>query len=343
VLALSVATPAPLTDARRAVFYDRLLEEVRGVAGVASAGVSSELFVGGVGEQTVVAEGSGSGPVRLALRRDEIAGDFFATVDTPMLRGRTFTAADGPAAPRVAIVNEAMASRVWGSVDPIGRRFTLDRPAAGAVWFTVVGVTGDMRRQGLETAPPPQMFEPLAQNPSRRAILFVRSIGDDPRPLAGPLRDAVRRTEPQALVYGVTTVADRMRAMLAQRRLQTQLIALFSAAALLLAGLGLYGLIQYSVAMRSQEIGVRMALGATAADIFRMIFREGFALSLAGLGVGLLGALWLTRAWSSLLFGVSATDRFTFAGVSVLLLAAAAAACWLPARRAMRLPAGFRL
>ena len=229
-----------------------------------------------------------------------------------------------------------MARRVWPGRDPVGKRFKLGSGDSDRPWFTVVGVVGDMRRQGLENEPIPQMFEPLAQNPSRLATLLVRTSSDDPLKMAGDVQAAVRRVEKHAPLYGVTTLENRLGAFLTQRRFQTSLLIGFSVVALLMAAIGIYGLIQYSVATRTQEIGIRMAVGAQAGEIFRMIIGEGLKLSLTGLVLGLVGALWLGRAGSSLLFGVTATDPLTFMIVSLLLTAVAAAACYFPARRAMK-------
>ena len=229
-----------------------------------------------------------------------------------MLRGRFFSAADGPDSPRVAIINDAMARRLWPGRDPVGKRFKLGPRDSDSPWFTVVGVVGDMRRQGLENEPIPQMFEPLAQNPPRRATLLVRTSTDDPLKMAGAVQAAVRRVEKHAPVYGVTTLENRLGAFLTQRRFQTSLLIGFSVVALLMAAIGIYGLIQYSIATRTHEIGIRMAVGAQAGEIFRMIIGEGLKLSLTGLVLGLVGALWLGQAGSSLLFGVTATDPLTF-------------------------------
>ena len=220
--------------------------------------------------------------------------------------------------------------------DPVGKRFKLGPGDSDSPWFTVVGVVGDMRRQGLENEPIPQMFEPMAQNPPRRATLLIRTSMDDPLKMAGSVQAAVRRVEKHAPVYGVTTLENRLGAFLTQRRFQTSLLIGFSVVALLMAAVGIYGLIQYSIATRTHEIGIRMAVGAQAGEIFRMIIREGLTLSLTGLVLGLVGALWLGRAGSSLLFGVTATDPATFITVSLLLTAVAAAACYFPARRAMK-------
>ena len=194
-----------------------------------------------------------------------------------------------------------------------------------------------MRRQGPETEPVPQIFEALVQNPPRRAILFVRASLSDPLQLAAPLRAAVGRADSRAVVYGVGTVDARLGAMLAERRLQTSLLTGFSVVALLLSTIGIYGLIQYSVATRTHEIGLRMALGARAGDIFRMVMREGLVLSLAGSG---------PRAHRGLVAGTSrlepalrrgrTADPMTFIAVSLLVMVVACAACYVPARRAMR-------
>ena len=201
-----------------------------------------------------------------------------------------------------------------------------------------------MRRQGLEIAPVPQMFEPVAQAPSRGTILFARpSTGGpgapvvDPLALAGALRAAVRSVDAKAVVYGVSLVSERLGAELDERRVQAALLLACAVVTLLLATLGLYALIQHSVVARTHEIGVRMALGARPADIGRMVAGEGLLLAMAGLAVGLIGAWWLARAASSLLFGVGAADPPTLIAVSALAITVAAAASYLPARRATRI------
>jgi len=337
VLSVALAPPAFLATAQRVGFYNRVLEQIGSLPGVESAGITSELFIGGNPERVVTVEGDAR-PVseRLRFRSDELSDGLFKALGTPLLRGRFFSAADGPDSPRVAIINDAMARRLWPGRDPVGKRFKLGLGDSDRLWSTVVGVVGDMRRQGLENAPVPQMFEPLAQNPPRRAILLVRTSMDDPLKMAGAVQAAVRRVEKHAPVYGVATLENRLGAFLAQRRFQTSLLIGFSVVALLMAAIGIYGLIQYSVATRTHEIGIRMAVGAQAGEIFRMIIGEGLKLSLAGLVLGLVGALWLGQAGSSLLFGVTATDPLTFITVSLLLTAAATAACYFPARRAMK-------
>ncbi|HYI97536.1 MAG TPA: ABC transporter permease [Bryobacteraceae bacterium] len=341
VLSVSVAPPASVAPAQRTNLYREVLEQIRLLPGVESASVTSELFIGGNPERAVGTEDGSLAPgERIRLRSDEVSEEFFKTLGTPLLKGRFFSASDGrPGSPKVAIINDAMARRLWGERDPLGKRFTfgLNAGADGAaVWFTVVGVVGDMRRQGLEIAPIAQMFEPIAQNPPRRAILIVRTSLDDPLKIVRQIQAAVGRVEKYAAVYGVNTLDNQLGGFLTQRRFQTSLLVGFSIAALLMAAIGIYGLIQYSIATRTHEIGIRMAVGAQAGEIFRMILGEGLKLCFTGLVFGLLGALWLSRASSSFLFGVAAADPVTLLAVSALLTAVALSACYFPARRAMK-------
>ena len=337
VLSVSLAPPASTATAQRAGFYNRVLEQVASLPGVESAGVTSELFIGGGSERVITAEGDARPfSERLRYRSDELSEGLFKAVGAPLLRGRFFSDADGPDSPPVAIINEAMARQLWPGRDPVGKRFKRGPEQTASAWFTVVGVVGDMRRQGLEKNPIPQMFEPLAQNPPGRAILLVRTSMDDPLKMAGAVQAAVRRVEKYAVVYAVTTLENQLGAFLTERQFQSSLLIGFSVVALLMAAIGIYGLIQYSIATRTHEIGIRMAVGAQAGEIFRMIILEGLKLSLTGLVLGLVGALWLGQAGSSLLFGVTATDPLTFITVSLLLTAVATAACYFPARRAMK-------
>lgn len=338
ILAMELSSPTAFAAAQRADLYGRVLEEIHAVAGVERAGIIGDLFISNSGEQLLTLEGdAGTVSDRLRFRRDEVSPDFFRALGTPLLRGRFFSTGDGPDAPRVAIINEAMARRSWPRRDPVGRRFKIGPRDSDRPWYTVVGVVADMRRQELEREPVAQIFEPLAQNPPRSVDIFIRTSTDDPLTMTGALQAAVRRVEKQAPIYGLTLLEDRLANSLSQRRFQTLLLTGFSIVALLMAAIGIYGLIQYSIATRTQEIGLRIAIGAQAGDIFRMIIGEGLALSLIGVALGLGGAWWLGRTVSSLLFGVTATDPLTFMTVSLLLTAVATAACYFPARRAMTL------
>ena len=336
VLVAGLATSAYMPPAQRANFYARVVEQVGAIPGVDAAGIASEVFTNSGGDAIVTAEG-GRASERMRLRRDEASEGFFSTLGAPLLRGRFFSAEDGANAPRVAIVNDAMARRLWPDGEAVGRRFKLGPVESGAPWFTVAGIVGDMRRQGLEAEPIPQMFVPLAQDPSRLVAVVVRTTLEDPLKLLDSLRAAASAVDPSVPVYGASTLESRVDQFLAERRFETQLLIGFSGAALLIAAVGIYGLIQYSVVSRTREIGIRMAVGAPAGRIFGMVIREGLRLSAAGIAIGLAGALAMGRAISSLLYGVGASDPATFAAVSITLLAVAAAACYFPARRAMKI------
>ena len=338
VLVMEVSPPPTLSVATQRVdLYYRVLEQVQAVPGVESAGIIDDLFHENPREQVVTVErDDGTVSERLRFTRDEISADFFRAVGTPLLRGRFFSIGDRRDAPLVALVNDAMARRSWRGGDPVGRRVKLGPAEADGPWFTVVGVVGDMRRQGLEREALPQMFVPLAQSgPPRDVSLFIRTSSDDPLAIAGAVRAAAHRVEQNAPIFGIAPLEQQLGTYLAQRRFQTSVLTGFSVVALLMAAVGIYGLIQYSVATRTQEIGLRMAVGAQAGDIFRMMIGEGLMLSLIGVVVGLVGALWLGRAGSSLLLGVTASDPSTFATVSLLLTGVAVTACYFPARRAM--------
>jgi putative ABC transport system permease protein len=336
VLIMELSTPPAFTVPQRSDLYDRVLEQMQAVPGVENAGIIGDLFIDNSREQLVTIERSdGTVSERLRLRGDEVSADFFKAAGTPLLNGRFFAIADGGDAPPVAIVNESMARRAWPGGDPVGRRFKLGPPQSERPWLTVVGVVTDMRRQGPEREAIPQMFVSLAQNAPGSVDILIRTSSDDPLAMAGALRAAVRRVERNVPIYGVSPLEQRFGTYMTQRRFQTFLLASFSVVALLLTAVGIYGVVQYSVATRTQEIGLRQAIGAPTAAIFRMVLGEGLMLSVIGLVLGLLGALALGRVASSLLFGVTASDPVTFMAVALVLVAVALAASYVPARRAM--------
>jgi putative ABC transport system permease protein len=337
-LQAATAREAISVSAQRIDLYQRVLEHIQAVPGVESAGIIDDLFTGNPREHVLTVEREdGTSSERLRLTSDEVSGDLFRTLGTPLLRGRFFSTGDRPEAPRVAIINDTMARRSWKGHDPVGARFKLGARDSEGPWYTVVGVVGDMRRQGVEREALPQIFVSLAQShPPGNVAVAIRTSSEDPLAMAGALRAAVRRVDKNAPIFGVAPLKQSLGLYLAQRRFETLLLTGFSLVALLMASVGIYGLIQYSIATRTQEIGLRMAVGAQERDIFRMILGEGLVLSLRGLALGLVGAWWLGRAGASLLFGVAASDPPTFATVSLLLTAVAMAACYFPARRATR-------
>jgi predicted permease len=340
VLVMEISAPPTFgMPAQRTGLYHRILEAIHTVPGVRNAGIIGDLFITNSREQVVTVErDDATVSERLQFVGGEVSADFFKAIGTPLLRGRFFSTVDGPEAPPVAIINDAMARRSWPGQNPVGRRLKLGSRDSDAAWHTVVGVVADMRRQGPEREPFPQMFVSLAQTvPPRNVDFFVRTSSDDPLAMAGALRAAVRSVEKNAPIYGVAPLEQQFGTYLAQRRFQTSLLGCFSIVALLMAAVGIYGLIQYSIATRTREIGIRVAVGAQTGEILRMILVEGLKLSLTGLMLGLLGALWLGQVGSSLLFGVTPTDPMTFIAVSLLLIAVAVAACCFPARRAMKI------
>jgi predicted permease len=334
VLVIQLTSPPGLNDAaQRTGLYHRVLDEIQGLPGVERAGLIDDFFIENNRERRLTVEAAeGTVTERLPAAAADASEEFFTAIGTPLIRGRFFSRQDGPEAPPVAIINEAMARRFWPASDPVGRRLKFDSPSP---WLTVVGVVADLRRQGPERDPVPQVFRPISQSPTRSVNVFIRSSSDELEALTGSVRAAIRRVERHAPIYSVTPFEQQLLTYFAQRRFQTSLLTGFSIVALLMTAVGIYGLIQYSVATRTQEIGLRMAVGASAGDIFRMVIGEGLTLSATGVAVGLVGAWWLGRAGASLLFGVSASDPLTLASVSLLLTAVAAAACYVPARRAM--------
>ena len=262
VLVMAVSPPPTFSvPAQRTDLYYRVLEQIQAVPGVESAGIIDDLFSENPRERVLTVErDDGTVSERLRFTSDEISADFFTTLGTPLLRGRFFSIGDGPDAPPVAIINETMARRSWQGHDPVGRRIKLGPRDSDGPWYTVVGVVGDMRRQGLEREALPQMFVSLAQNrPPSNVTLFIRTSSDDPLAIAGALRAAARRADQNAPIFGVAPLEQQLGTYLTQRRFQTALLAGFSVVALLMAAVGIYGLIQ--VLHRDAHPGNRLAHG----------------------------------------------------------------------------------
>jgi len=314
------------TAAQQVQYFRDAMERVQTVPGVVSAGAISG-FLGSDPEDAVQIEGRV--PQQPGPSDDLIAGAFFETAGISLLKGRFFTDQDREGSPAVAIINETMARNYWPGEDAIGKRF---RFPAGQ-WTTVVGITADMHRQGLEKQIVPQVFRPDAQQPEDMLDVIVRTAGD-PRGIAGVVQSEIQTLDKSVAKFQVATVEQQLGQETAERRFQTSLIGLFSLAALVLSAIGIYGLMHYFVAQRTNEIGVRMALGARYSNVLGLVLRQGLLLAGIGVMVGVFGALALTRLLSSLLFAVTPTDPVTFAAAPVLLLAVAALACWIPARRA---------
>jgi predicted permease len=259
--------------------------------------------------------------------------DYFAAMGIPLVRGRLVTDQDDQTAPAVALVNETLARGVWFGQDPIGKRLKFGGVGSTAPWLTVVGVVRDVKIEGLERENRPQIYRPLMQTSNLALTLVVRGAADPAR-LGEAIRREVLATDARIPVYGIRTMEQAVDKAVAERRFAMRLLGLFAGVALLLSALGIYGVMAYAVTQRTQEIGIRVALGARRVDVHRLIIGQGLAMSIAGIIAGLAIAVPLTRAMSSLLFGVTATDPATFATVAMLLAAVAVFACYLPARRA---------
>ncbi len=316
------------TDPQRVLkMIEPLWERVRAMPGVVTTGTAWTFPLNSTwrNDGTFLVEGRGNdGP---PLPRGEFLGaspDYFDAIGVPLLRGRAFDGHDRGEADGVALVSKGLARRNWSDADPIGRRISLDR---GKTWRTVVGVVGDVRQTK------DSVYLPFLQFPGFSFTLFVRTL-NDPRTMAEKVRAEVRSLDPEAAVSNVRTLEEIRHDALSSPRLTTVLLGLFAALALAISAAGLAGVIAYAVSQRTQEIGIRMALGAEPGRVLAMLLGQGMGSVAIGLGLGLLGALGLSRLISGLLFGVEPTDPLCFAGSAAVLLVVALAACFLPARRA---------
>ncbi len=261
---------------------------------------------------------------------------YFSTAGIPVLAGRGFDSGDHATAPKVALVSRAFADRHFASEDPIGRRMRIGSVQnPDSPWWTIVGVVGGVRDNQLDRAPDPEMYVPFAQRPSRQMTVVIRAKGD-PVPLLAVLRETVTAADPRQPVSNLTTMNDLVAQSLAPTRFVAFLLMAFAGLALMLAAVGVYGVMAYATAQRTREIGIRMALGARGADVLGLMIRRGLTLVGVGLGLGLVASLGLGRGLGSLLYGVSPSDPATLAAVSALLAGVALAACYLPARRAAK-------
>jgi len=250
-----------------------------------------------------------------------------------VLRGREFTERDTVGTPGVVIINETLAKRFWPNEDPVGKRLTLARRNET---LEIVGVVGDVKRYSLEQGPKPELYWPNLQKP-RWASFFAFRTSGDPAAIVTAIRQRVQRLDPDVQVVNVSTLDRYIATALKQPRFNLLLLGAFALTALLLATIGLNGVVSYSVAQRTHEIGIRMALGAQRNAILKLIIRQGMWLVLTGVVLGIVVSLCLTRLLRGLLLGVSATDPATFAAIALLLIVIAMLACYLPARRATRL------
>jgi putative ABC transport system permease protein len=324
-------------------YYDRLLERSRALPGVTSAGAASFLPVSGRGSQihfNIQGRPPKSPRDFLIVGYRPVSPRFLETMGIPLLRGRFLTEADNESGPAVAVINEAAARQFFPGRNPIGQHLQLGQtPEAEVAWHEIVGVVGNVK-QTLATEPASELYYPLRQTDTFLPVYFVSLVlrtANDPHSLAGALRNAVHEIDPNQPLVKIRTMEENIGASINEPRFRTTLLGIFAGCALLLSVVGLYGVMTYSVTRRASEIGIRMALGAQRRDILRMVLAEGLRLALAGIAIGGVGALVLTRLLANFLFGTAATDPLTYTVVPLLLIAVALLACYIPARRAMRL------
>jgi putative ABC transport system permease protein len=324
-------------------FYDQLLERLGQLPGVQSVGAVHLLpLAGGMSCDDFVIDGRAVAPEnRPCAESRPSAPGYFQTLRIPLLQGRAFTRSDDMKAPQVAVINQTMAQRFWPGESPLGKRITVHE-----VSREIVGVAGDVHHFGLAEAPSPEVYTPQAQEPwdfmAARMYVVLRTSGS-PEALADDVQREVAALNKDVPVADLRTMQELVKGSVAQQRFRTLLIAAFALTALLLSGIGLYSVIAYATSQRTHELGIRAAIGARPADIFGLVMRQGLALTLAGIAIGIVGAIAAGRLVASLLYQVSAYDPITFAGVAVLFVAIASLAAFVPARRAARVDPALAL
>jgi putative ABC transport system permease protein len=343
VLTLNISLPDSRYQSARPMieFEEQALDRLRVVSGVKSAaGVFGlPLGNGAIGGDFTV---EGEPPPALASKpfiatKAVVAGDYFRAIGVPLLRGRYFDAHDSEAAPHVVIVSQSLARHYWPLDEALGKH--LKPGFSNDAWCTVVGVVGDTKQYSLGEPSSPAMYLPYAQAPATflmQDIAFILRAGADPLALASAARRAVQAVDPDLPVFDIATMDQLVYQSASAPRFNTALLGIFAALALVLAAVGIYGVMSYAVAQRTHEIGIRVALGAEASDILRQVVRQGMLPAVIGIATGIAGAWGVTRFLSSLLFGVRPTDPMTFMVIPVLLAAVGVLACLLPARRATK-------
>lgn len=326
---------------QRAEFYRQIEARFNALPDVASLGVVTRLPLFSPANNNITTAISVEGkPVAEGQRLESdfrrASTGYFQTMGIPLVKGRLLNDQDAaPNQPLTAVINEAMAKRFWPGKDPIGKRLRSGPNSDDNPWITVVGVVGNVRHLGLDIEPRPELYRHSLTNPPNSPIFVIRTK-TDPSNLFATVRGVVKQIDGEIALSGLTTMKEQVALSVATRRFALTLFGLFAGIALLLAAVGLYAVMSYSVAQRTHEIGIRAALGAQTGDLLRLIVRQGMTLVVIGIVAGLVAAFALTRLMQSLLFEVRATDPATFALVVVALAAVAALACWLPARRATK-------
>ncbi len=321
-------------QAQRVAFIDRLIERVRNLPGVTAVGATSMLpFIGTNSSSVFGIEGRDVSPGGASPHADirRVTHGFFEAIGIPLRRGRLFAETDIATTPFVALLGEKLAEQYWTGEDPVSKRVKMGGPQSP--WYTIVGVVGHVKHSQLNGESKGALYFLYSQNRAFMITLVVRT-SNAPEQLAGVVQQEVSAIDKDVPVYEVKTMNERLLDSLTTQRLAAYLAAVFAGVALLLAALGIYGVMSHSVSQRTNEIGIRMALGAQAGDVLKQVLWQGLVLTVIGAGAGLISALALTHLMSNLLFEVSATDPVTFASITLLLVAVALLACYIPARRA---------
>lgn len=319
-------------------FYSRLLDRLRGQPGVESAALTTGVLQPLLTNSSVFSiEGRPFPPpeARVEYPFETVSPGYFETLRIPLVRGRGFTEQDHADAPRAVVINETLARDGWPGQDPIGRRIRFGGPDSQAPWMTVVGVIGDVHRADPQRPVRPELYMCSWQTTPRTLTLLIRTAGD-PGAIVSRVRSEVHSLDPQLPLFRVGTLEAEIADTLDQPRFQATVFGAFAAVALLLAVVGIYGVTSHAVSQRTQEVGIRMALGAKTQDVLWLMLTQHLRPALAGIAIGVAAALILSRYLESLLYSVRATDPATFAMMAGVLFLVAAAACWIPARRAMR-------
>jgi putative ABC transport system permease protein len=330
---------------QRAAFYKQVLERVRSLPGVVSAGYATTIplaWKGGTSgfypEGRTVAQAKADGLSYDANHR-QVSADYLKTMGISLMRGRPFNEGDNEQAISVAIINETMARQYWPNEEAIGKRFKLGDPDGNRPWMTVVGIAGDVRQMGVDEPVKAEMYVPYQQIRedqwfAPRDLVIRTAVA--PLSIVGATRAVIQQVDPDQPISNIRTMDEVLGEETASRRLGMTLLTMFAALALLLATLGIYGVLAYFVVQHTQEIGVRMALGAQRRDILGLVVKRGMRLAVVGVMIGLGAAFALTRLMASLLFGVGTADPLTYATIALLLILVALFACYLPARRATK-------
>jgi predicted permease len=327
-------------EERQAIFFQNLVEHIQAIPGVAAAAVCNSIPLSGFNDSGGFSiEGRPDPPPGTdgpQANRPKVSSDYFRVMGIQLLRGRVFTPEDKAGAPEVAIISDVAAQKYWSNQDPLGERISLNRHAGKPVWREIVGIVKGVTHFGLETDRYAEVYVPHLQVPSFASALVVRTLGN-PVGMAAVIRKEVVSQDHALALFNVNAMQELVAAAQTRRRFQVALLSIFAGVALVLAAVGTYGVVAYWVNQRTQEIAIRMAVGARQIDVLWLILRHGLVLTLSGMILGLAGTAALTQFLKTILFRTSVTDPVVYITTCLLLSGVALLACWLPARRAVKL------